>query len=57
MDWREDRPDTRNEDELPVWLWMCDHVGNFLCVLVCSGEAGVIVNVGNPEIENNLIWN
>ena len=26
---------------------MCDHMGNFLCVLVCSGEVGVIVRVGD----------
>ena len=28
-----------------MWLQMCDHMGNFLCVLVCSDEVGVIVRV------------
>lgn len=31
VDWREDRPDTHNDVELPVWLWMYDHMGNFMC--------------------------
>ena len=55
VDWREDRPDTRNDEELPVWLRMCDHVGNFCVLRGCFWEIGVIVNTGDSEIENSLI--
>ena len=29
VDWREDRLDTCNDEEMPMWLRMCDHMGNF----------------------------
>lgn len=50
VDRREDRPDTQNDDELPMWLRMCDHMGDFYvcpaykCV-ACSAKRKILGEV------------
>ena len=45
--WREDKPDTRNDDELPMWLRICDHVGDF------CGFRPIMVRLGRVQRFHN----